>query len=82
LHSSDKKTRECNLTVAYISNLYTLRQPMSQDKGRLLCNIQIEFFTAIKIGRLIKLCLNESYSKVRKGKHLPHAFYVKNGTKE
>jgi hypothetical protein len=33
-------------------------------------NILIEFGVLMKLVRLIKMCLNETYSKVRIGKHL------------
>jgi hypothetical protein len=32
--------------------------------------------------RLIKICLNETYSKVRIGKHLPDSFSIQNGLKQ
>jgi hypothetical protein len=42
------------------------------DKVRkeVLYNILIEFGVPVKLVRLIKMCLNEAYSKVRIGKHL------------
>jgi hypothetical protein len=36
----------------------------------------------MKLVRLIKMCLNETYSKVRIGKHLPVSFPIQNGLKE
>jgi hypothetical protein len=35
----------------------------------------------MKLGRLIKMCLNETCSKVRIGKHLFDTFPVQNGPK-
>jgi hypothetical protein len=35
-----------------------------------LYNILIEFGIPMKLVRLIKMCLNETYSKIRIGKHL------------
>jgi hypothetical protein len=32
--------------------------------------------------QLIKMCLNETYSKIRTGKHLSGAFPIKNGLKQ
>jgi len=32
--------------------------------------------------RLIKMCLNETYSRVWVGKHLPHIFPIENGLKQ
>jgi hypothetical protein len=36
----------------------------------------------MKLVRLIKICLNERYSKVRIGKHLSDIFPIQNGLKE
>jgi hypothetical protein len=36
----------------------------------------------MKLVRLIKMCLNETYSKVRIGKHLSHNFPIENGSKQ
>jgi hypothetical protein len=39
-------------------------------------NILIEFAVPMKLVRLIKMCLNETYSKVRIGKHLSDSFPI------
>jgi hypothetical protein len=36
----------------------------------------------MKLARLIKMCLNETYSKVRIGKHLSHSFPIQNDLKQ
>jgi hypothetical protein len=36
----------------------------------------------MKLVRLIKMCLNETYSKVRIGKHLSESFLIQNGLKQ
>jgi hypothetical protein len=36
----------------------------------------------MKLVRLIKMCLNETYCKVRIGKHLSDSFLIQNGLKE
>jgi hypothetical protein len=46
-----------------------------------LYNILIEFGIHMKLVRLIKMSLNETYSRVQVGKHLSHTFPVKNGLK-
>jgi hypothetical protein len=45
-------------------------------------NILIEFGAPMKLVRLIKMCLNETYSKVRIGEHLSHSFPIQNGLKQ
>jgi hypothetical protein len=47
-----------------------------------LYNILFEFCIPIKLIRLIKLCLNETYSRVQVGKHLSDMFHIKNGFKQ
>jgi len=39
-------------------------------RREVLCNILIEFGIPMKLVRLIKVCLTETYSRVRVGKHL------------
>jgi hypothetical protein len=54
------------------------------DSGRreVLYNILIEICTQIKPVRLIKMCLNETYSRVRVRKHLYDMFRIKNTSKQ
>jgi len=45
----------------------------------MLYNILIQFGIPMKLVRLIKICLNETCSRVQIGKHLSDMFAVKNG---
>ena len=47
-----------------------------------MCNIIIEFGIPKKLVRLIKMCLTETYSRVRVGKNLSDMFPTKNGLKQ
>jgi len=52
-------------------------------KGReLLCNVLMEFGILRKLVRIIKMCLNKTYSRVQEGKHLSDMFAIKNGLKQ
>jgi hypothetical protein len=42
----------------------------------------IEFGISMKLVRLIKMCLNETHSRVWGGKHLSDMFPIKNGLKQ
>jgi hypothetical protein len=44
--------------------------------------IPIEFVVPMKLVRLIKMCLNETYSKARISKHLSDNFPIQNGLKQ
>jgi hypothetical protein len=49
---------------------------------RKMYNILIEFGVPMKLVRSIKMRLNETYSKVRIGKHLPDSLPIQNGLKQ
>jgi hypothetical protein len=51
-------------------------------RRKVLYNILIEFGIHIKPLRLIKLYLNETYSRIRVGKYLSNTFRIKNSLKQ
>jgi hypothetical protein len=51
-------------------------------RREVLYNILIEFGIPLKLARLIKMCLIETYSRVQVGKHLSYRFPIKNGLKQ
>jgi hypothetical protein len=51
-------------------------------KREVLYNILLEFGVPKKPVRLVKMCLNETYSKVRVGKLLSDKFPIQNGLKQ
>jgi hypothetical protein len=51
-------------------------------RREVLYNIPIEFGVTMKLFRLIKMCLNETYIKVHIEKHLSDSFLIQNGINE
>ena len=51
-------------------------------RKEVLYNILTEFDILMKLVRLIKICLTETYSRVRVGKNLSDRFHIRNGLKQ
>ena len=51
-------------------------------RREVLYNILMEFWIPKKLIRLIKMCLTETYSRVRVGKNLSDMFPIRNGLKQ
>jgi hypothetical protein len=51
-------------------------------KIEVLYNNLLEFGITKKLVRLIRMCLNETYSEVRIGKNLSYTFPIQNGLKQ
>ena len=51
-------------------------------RREVLCNILFQFVIPMKLVRLIKMCLTETYSRVRAGNNLSDMFPIGNGLKQ
>jgi hypothetical protein len=81
LHPSDNGEKwEYNETVHQL--FVDFKKAYDTIRREVLYNILIELGIPIKLVRLIKLCLNEIYCKVRIGKHLSDNFPIQNGQKQ
>jgi hypothetical protein len=75
-----EKKREYNGTVHQL--FIDFKKAYDSVKREVLYNILLEFGVPHKLVRLIKMCLNETYSKVRIGKLLSDKFRIQNGLKQ
>jgi hypothetical protein len=81
LHSSDTgKKWEYNEIVHQL--FIDFKIAYDSVRRAVLYNILIDFGIPMKLVRLIKMCLNETYSKVRISKHLSDSFPIQNGLKQ
>jgi ribosomal protein L13E len=81
LHSSDTGEKwEYSNTVHQL--FIGIKKACDSVRREVLYSILKEFGAPLKLVRLIKLCLNQSYSKVRIGKHFSDNFLVQNGLKQ
>jgi hypothetical protein len=59
-----------------------LKEAYDSVMNEVLYNILIEFGIPMKLVRLIKMCLNETYSRVQVGKNLSDMVPIRNGLKQ
>jgi len=62
--------------------LIDFKKAYDSVRGELLYYILMEFFFSMKLVRLIKMFLTETYSRVRVGKNLCHTIPFRNGLKQ
>jgi hypothetical protein len=74
---------EKKMGIKWDSTLAINRLQDFSEEGTIvvLYNILIEIGIPMKLVRLIKMCLNETYSKVHIRKHLSDSFSLQNGLK-
>ena len=75
-----KKKREYNEAVHQM--FIDFKKAYDSIRREVLYNILIEIGIPMKLVRLIKMCLTETYSRIQVGQHLPDMFLIENGFKE
>jgi hypothetical protein len=75
-----EKKREYNGTVHQL--FINFKKAYYSVRREVLYNILIEFGILRKLVGLIKMCLNETYSRLRTGKNLSNKFTIENGLKQ
>ena len=74
-----EKELEYNETVHHL--FIDFKKGYDSARREVLYNILMEFSRIMKLIKLIKMCLNETYSRVRVGKNLSDMFPIRNGLK-
>jgi hypothetical protein len=78
-----KHVRKKGKTIKHcISYFIDFKRAYDSVRREVFYNILIEFDIPMKLIRLIKMCLNETYSRVWVGKLLSDMFPVRNGFKK
>jgi hypothetical protein len=80
IHQRLEKKWENNEAVHRLFTYF--KKAYDSVRREVLYNILTEFGIPMKLVRLIKMCLHETYSRVRVGKHLSDMFPIKNGLKQ
>jgi len=62
--------------------LYRVQERLCSVRREVLYNILIQFGIPMKLLRLTKMCLTETYSRVWVGKNLSDMFPIRNGLKQ
>jgi hypothetical protein len=64
------------------SAIHKLQETYDSVRKEVLYSFLIEFVALMKLVRLIKMCLNETYSDIHRGKNLSYSFPIRNGLKQ
>jgi hypothetical protein len=59
-----------------------IKKAYNSVRREVFCNILIETVIPMKLVIIIKMCLTETYGRVRVGKNLSEKFRIKNGLKQ
>jgi hypothetical protein len=71
-----------HLLIIYSAFVKDFKKAYDPERSIVLYNILTEFGIPMKLVRLIKMCLNETYSTVWVGKNFSDIFPIKNGLKQ
>jgi hypothetical protein len=74
-----EKRWEYNVTVHHL--FIDFKKAYGSVRREVLYNILMEFGVPVKPVKMIKMCLNQTYSEVRIGKHLSDTFPIQNDLK-
>jgi hypothetical protein len=82
LHSSDTGEKKWEFSDTVHQVFVDIKKAAVSVRREVLFNILIEFGIPVILVRLIKMCLNETYSKVRIDKYFSDNFYIQNILKQ
>jgi len=81
LHSSNS-SEKWEYSEAVHQLFLDFKNACDSVRREVLYNILMEFGIPMLLVRLIKVCLNETYSRVRVGNHLSDMFPIRNGLRQ
>jgi hypothetical protein len=82
LHSSDTGEKKWEYSETLLQLFINFKNAYVSLRREVLYSILIEFGVPIGLFRLIKMCLKETYIKVRISKYLSDNFPIQNGLKQ
>jgi len=82
LHTQILEEKKCEYNETVYDLFTNFKKAYDSVRREILYNILIEFGILMKLVRLNKIYLNETYRRVRVGKHLPDMFTIRNGWKQ
>jgi len=74
--------KKCEYNEAVLQLFIHFKKAYDSVRKEVLCNILIEYGIPMKLVRLIKMCLTETYGTVQVGKNLSHMYPIRNGLKQ
>ena len=80
IHQILKKKWEYNKAVHQLFEHF--KKAYDSVRREVLYNILIEFCIPMKLVRLIKMCVNETYSRVQECRHMSDMFPIRKGLKQ
>jgi len=71
-----------NLKLTVHQLFIDLKKAYDSARWKVFYTILIEFGISMKLVRLMNMCMNQTFNRIRSGKHLSHMFPIMNDFKQ